>query len=179
MQLTLRVENNTLLRDFALIAFACFAICLSGQIAIPLWFTPVPLITQNTVVLLSTVLLGSRRGALATWAFLAQGALGLPVFTNGGCGFLYFFGPTGGYLIGYLVASFVAGFIAEKKKTLGNAFLAFSVGSLIIFSFGATYLSTFIGVQKALLLGVVPFIVGDLLKILVSLKLLQRFNFTK
>jgi len=179
MQTTLRLENTTIARDFALVSFACFAICLSGRIAIPLWFTPVPLITQDMVILLSSILLGARRGSAATFAFLAQGALGMPVFAHGAGGFQHFFGPTGGYLIGFLVASFVAGLIAEKRKTLGNSLLAFSVGSAIIFLCGATYLSTFIGWQKALLLGVAPFIVGNTFKMLIGLKLLQKLNWNK
>lgn len=169
---TITLEKN-LARDFALILLASFAISLSGQISIPLWFTPVPLVTQNAVILLTAVLLGSRRGGAATFAFLAQGALGFPVFANGSGGFHCFFGPTGGYLIGYLVAAFVAGAIAERRKTTGNALLAISVGHLTILLLGATYLTTFVGPTKAFLLGVAPFILGDMAKTLISLKILQ------
>lgn len=175
MQQTLTLRN-TITRDFALVALACFAICLSGQISIPLWFTPVPLVTQNAMVLLMAVLLGSRRGLAATFAFLAQGAMGLPVFAKGAAGLHCFFGPTGGYLIGYLIAAFVVGLIAERKQ---NAILALTVGNLIIYACGMSYLSTFVGLNKAFLLGVAPFLLGDLMKTIAALKILQWTGWNK
>lgn len=165
--------GRTASRDFALVLLASFIICLSGQIAIPLWFTPVPIATQNSVVLLMAALLGARRGTAATFAFLAQGAMGLPVFSNGAAGFAHFFSPTGGYLIGYLVASFVVGAIAEKRKFIASAVGALIAGNAIVYLFGASYLAKFVGLNKAFLLGVAPFLIGDLIKTLASLKILQ------
>ncbi len=171
---TLVLERKSFMRDFALVLIASFLICLFGHISIPLWFTPVPIATQNSAVLLIAAMLGSRRGTAAVLAFLAQGAMGLPVFSNGVGGFHHFFGPTGGYLIGYAVAAFVVGLIAEKsQKSIGNVILALSVGNLIIYLLGACYLAFFVGYEKALLLGVVPFIPGDVLKVIVSLKILH------
>lgn len=173
--LTLEV-SKPILKDIALVLLASFAIALSGKISIPLWFTPVPLITQNTVILLLAVLLGSKRASAATFAFLFQGAIGLPVFSAGvTMGVARLVGPTGGYLIGYLIAAFVVGWMFEraKEKSLMGAFKAMAVGNLIIWVSGAGYLSTFIGVEKAFLLGVAPFVIGDLFKILAGLKILQ------
>lgn len=175
---TLALERSYT-RDFAVVLLASFVICLSGQLAIPLWFTPIPIATQNSVVLLMAVLLGSRRGTAATFAFLVQGALGLPVFSNGAGGFAMFLGPRGGYLIGYLVAAFVVGYIAERKRTAGNAFAAMAAGNLVIYICGAGYLATFVGFSKAILLGVAPFLFGDLLKIVVGLKILQWTGWNK
>lgn len=175
---TLTLERTTG-RDLCLVLLASFVICLSGQIAIPLWFTPVPIATQNSVVLLMAVLLGARRGAAATFAFLAQGAFGLPVFSNGTGGFPVLLGPTGGYLIGYLIAAFVAGYIAEKRRTVGNAFSAMTIGGLIIYLCGASYLATFVGISKAFFLGVAPFILGDLFKMLAGMKILQWTGWVK
>ncbi len=163
---TLTLERNPT-RDFALVLLASFVICLSGQVSIPLWFTPVPLATQNTVILLTAALLGSRRAGAATFAFLAQGALGLPVFSNGKAGIAVLMGPTGGYLIGYLVAAFVVGYLVERRKNLIGAL---AVGNGIIYLCGASYLATFVGVSKAFLLGVAPFVLGDIVKSVVSLK---------
>ncbi len=156
-------------RNAALILLASFLICLSGRLSLPLWFTPVPLVLQNTTVLLIAALLGSRRGTAATLTFLLQGAIGLPVFALGQAGLPILLGPRGGYLIGYLIASFITGYFAEKNKPT----TAFLLGNLTIYFCGAGYLSTFVGLDKALLLGVAPFLLGDLLKALAALKFVQ------
>lgn len=175
---TLALER-TIARDFILVILASFVICLSGYISIPLWFTPVPIATQNSTVLLMGALLGARRGAAATFACLAQGALGLPVFSNGASGFHHFFGPTGGYLIGYLIAAFVVGYIAERRRTIASAVGAMAAGNLIVYLCGASYLATFIGISKAFMLGIAPFIIGDLVKSLAIVKILQWAGWSK
>lgn len=167
--LTLETARNPL-RDVLLVLFASFLICLSGQIAIPLWFTPVPIATQNSFVLLLALLLGPRRASAAVFLFLLQGAMDLPVFSNGCSGFLHLLRPTGGYLIGYLIATFLTGVIHEKKK---SPILALLAGNLAIYLCGASYLATFVGLKKAFLLGIAPFILGDLLKMMASLKIVQ------
>lgn len=160
-------------RDFLFVVLASLALGLFGRISIPLWFTPVPIATQNTAVLLVAALLGSRRGVAAVFAFLAQGAMGLPVFSNGAAGFAHFFGPTGSYLIGYLVAAFVVGLIAEKRKTIGGFTLALAAGNATIYLFGVCGLSFFVGFNKAFQLGVVPFLIGDFVKSLIVVKILH------
>jgi biotin transport system substrate-specific component len=169
---TLTLEKNPA-KDLCLILLAAFAISFSGALAIPLWFTPIPLAIRPAVILLSAALLGSKRGSIATFLFLLQGACGLPVFSNGASGLHHFWGPQGGYLIGYLVASYLIGLMIEKGK---SSLAAFSVGNLTIYLLGAGYLSTFVGFTKALLLGVVPFLLGDLLKMVVSVKLFHRIR---
>jgi biotin transport system substrate-specific component len=159
--------QKTIVKDLSLCLLGTFLICLSGGIAIPLWFTPVPLVTQNGVVLLTGALLGSRRAALSVFAFLALGALGLPVFTKGNGGFHIFLGPTGGYLIGYLISAVVTGYMIEKGRSILSSL---TIGAFVIYFCGVTVLSTFIGLKKALLLGVLPFVIGDILKILISTK---------
>lgn len=166
---TLTLER-TKTKDLALVLLASFVICLSGQLSIPLWFTPIPLATQNATVLFLAALLGARRAGAATFAFLLQGALGLPVFCQGLSGIAILTGPRGGYLIGYLIAAMVVGYLFEKRK---NPIAAFAAGNLIIYACGASYLATFVGVTQAFLLGIAPFILGDLLKATLSLKLLQ------
>lgn len=178
MQQTLTL-TRTATRDLGLVLLASFVICLSGQISIPLWFTPVPIAMRNMAVLLSAALLGSRRGAAATFAFLAQGAMGLPVFANGAAGFQHFFSPVGGYLIGYLVAAFVVGYIVERSQTIMSRVGALFLGNAIIYLFGASYLATFVGGSKAFLLGVAPFILGDIIKTVVILKILSMTRWSK
>jgi biotin transport system substrate-specific component len=175
---TLTLERNTT-RDLTLVLLASFVICLSGHISIPLWFTPVPIATQNSTVLLVAALLGSRRGAAAIFAFLAQGALGLPVFSNGAAGFGYLMGSTGGYLIGYLIAGFVVGYMAEKRSTIASAVGALAAGNAIVYFCGASYLAAFVGLNKAFALGIAPFIIGDLVKSLAIIKILQWAGWSK
>jgi len=163
------------LRDAAIAIFASLLIGFFAKLTIPLPFTPVPIATQNSMILLLGALLGARRGASAVFAFLAQGAMGFPVFAGGVGGFAIFIGPRGGYLIGYLAAAFVVGYLIEKfkEKNISMTFFAFAAGNLVIYLFGAAYLSTFVGFQKALLLGVAPFILGDFFKIFVCMKILN------
>ena len=146
---------------------------LFAHVAIPL--SPVPIATQPTLVLLLAVLLGSKRAPAAVAGFLAQGALGFPVFANGLAGMGILIGPRGGYLFGYLVAAYVVGKIVEAfpHRKLLTAFLAMAIGNVILYIMGASWLSTFIGVEKALLLGVVPFLGFDLLKILGCIQILR------
>lgn len=170
---TLTLEQ-TVARDILLVLLASFAIALSGKISIPLWFTPVPLATQNIVVLLFSIFLGFRRATAATFLFLFQGAMGLPVFSTP----TGLFGPTAGYLIGYLIASSIVGYLAERSKTLANASLALLAGHCAIYLCGVSYLSAFLGFKKALLLGAAPFLIGDLLKTIAALRILKwaRWN---
>ncbi|MES2272957.1 MAG: biotin transporter BioY [Chlamydiota bacterium] len=169
------------LRDVSIVILASLLIGLFGKVAIPLPFTPIPISTQNSLILLMAVLLGSRRAFSATFAFILQGVVGLPVFAGALGGFAILLGPKGGYLVGYLAAAIVTGFLIEKlrEKTIRNAFIALGLGNLVIYLFGAGYLSTFVGFQKAILLGIVPFLIGDLLKILICLKVLQWVGWGK
>ena len=170
MQQVLYLEKN-IYKDFFICLIGSILIALTGQIAIPLHFTPVPIVLQNAVVLLMAAFLGSKRGAATTFAFLAQGAMGLPVFAKGAGGMGVLLGPSGGYLFGYLIGAYVVGLLIERKK--GGVF-SLVMGNLIIYLFGMCYLATFISWEKAFLLGVAPFILGDLLKMMVSAKILRK-----
>src|SRR3989338_11340237 len=160
------------LKNGAIVLLSSFLIGLLGQVAIPLPFTPIPIVTQCQAILLLSILLGSQRAAAAVALFLMQGAMGLPVFANGAAGLAILMGPRGGYLIGYLVAAYVVGALMErvKERSVMQTFLALCLGNGIVYLLGAAYLSSFLGVKKALLLGVAPFLLGDLLKNIACLK---------
>lgn len=170
------------------VVFACdlmkilgcsIVIGLFAKISIPLPFTPVPLATQPHVILLLALVLGSKRAALATAAFVLEGAMGLPVFAGGKSGLLALAGPTGGYILGYIAAAYIAGFVFEKarEKTIKTAFLSMAAGNLAIYAFGVGYLSTFVGFKSAIALGMLPFLLGDALKLLASSKLSTKYDF--
>ena len=169
-------KSPALFQDVAIVLLSSILIGLFGQIAIPLPFTPVPIATQPQVILLLAALLGPRRAVAAVLAFLAQGAFGLSVFAGAVGGMAKLMGPTAGYLLGYVAASWITGHLVEKmrEKTIVKTFLAMSVGNGVIFLMGCAYLSTFLGLQKALLLGALPFILGDVLKLIFCAKIWQK-----
>lgn len=154
-------RENTFARDAILVVLSGLLITLMGQFSIPLPFTPVPITFRFQTILLLSVFLGSRRAALSVLVFLIQGP---SVFTPS---------PVAGYLVGYLIAAFVVGMMSEKQS---RASLSFLVGTLIVYTCGAAYLSTLIGFQKAILLGVLPFIAPDLLKTVACLKILAWYQ---
>jgi biotin transport system substrate-specific component len=156
--------------DFALIIGGSLLIALSAQVKVPLPFSPVPITGQTFAVLMIGALLGSRRGSLCALAYIIQGAAGLPVFAFG-AGPAVLAGPTGGYLAGFVVGAYVTGFLAERgwDRRVGTTILAMVLGNLGIYSFGLVWLCCLIGVGKAVLaVGLFPFIVGDLLKIVLA-----------
>jgi biotin transport system substrate-specific component len=166
---TLTIEKIRL-SDLTIVAFTSLIIGLFSQISIPLWFTPIPLATQNIVILAAAALLGARRAFAATVLFLIEGAAGFPFFAGGAAGLAVLIGPRGGYLLGYAIAAFITGYLFEKKK---HPLIALAAGQAIIFALGASYLATFIGWQKAIALGVAPFLFGDFLKTIACWKLLS------
>jgi biotin transport system substrate-specific component len=179
--LTQSLQENSWVKQVAVILGASFIISLLGPVSIPLPFTPVPIALQSHAILFLAVILGSKRAALAVLAFLLQGAMGLPVFAGAKSGMLHLAGPTGGYLFGYVLAAYVAGYLMEraKERTVKRAFFAMSMGNLAIYFLGLPWLSIYVGVQNALFLGMVPFIGGDFLKLILSLRALRAIRFFK
>jgi biotin transporter BioY len=138
---------------------------LAAQVVIPL--QPVPITGQTFAVLLAGALLGPRLGALAMFAYLFEGAAGLPFFRGGGAGVGHMTGATGGYLFAYPVAAYVVGLLAERgwDRRFLTAAAAMLVGSLLILAGGWLWLSRFVGPEQAFQLGVARFVVGDIIKI--------------
>jgi len=161
------MPQRALVRDALLVLGASVAIGLSAFVAIPLPFTPVPLTLQTLVVLLAGITLGRRRGVLAVLVYIAQGLAGLPVFAGGGVGMARLLGPTGGYLVGFVLAAGLVGWLAEKgwDRKVRSALGALALGTVVIHGAGALWLATFVGLPAALVQGVLPFLVGDAMKI--------------
>jgi biotin transport system substrate-specific component len=149
---------------------ALIAVC--AHIAIPLWFTPVPLTMQPFAVLLLGLLLSPRLAFGAAAAYLAEGAMGLPVFTPHGMGgFAQLVGPTGGYLFSYpLVAPFVAVLWRHGRRVFSRGVLVAGAGSLVTLAMGAIWLGvwTHAAPMQILDLAVLPFLPGDVLKIVLA-----------
>lgn len=179
------IPKRGLLWNVALVfGFACLtAICAQ----VSFWIGPVPVSGQTFAVLLSGALLGSQRGALSQLSYLAIGATGIPFwFALGGApGIARLIGPTGGYLFGFVVAAFVVGWLAERgwDRRVWTAVLAMLAGSIVIYIFGLSWLTRFVPGSTLLQVGLYPFIIGDLLKIVLaalvlpsSWLLLRRFT---
>lgn len=152
----------------ALALLGTLAIALSSKIEVP--FYPVPMTMQTMTILLIAAVYGGRLGFATVALYLMEGALGLPVFSGTperGIGLAYMAGPTGGYLLGFLLAAGLVGWFAERRA--GKALLPLAgmmaVGLAVVYAFGATWLATFVGWDKAFTLGVMPFVLGDALKI--------------
>jgi biotin transport system substrate-specific component len=140
---------------------------------------PVPIVLSTLFVILSGLLLGSRWGLASMGLYLLVGAIGIPVFAGGKGGFAHFFGPTGGYLFGFLFASWITGFISERSRGLLILdILAVTIGSLVIYALGVPWLKmvTQMSWPKALMVGVVPFLIGDAVKASVAIILARAIR---
>jgi len=125
---------------------------------------------QTLVVLVLGVAYGARLGAATMALYLLEGAVGLPVFSGGwsdGGGFHHLYGPTAGYLFGFVVAAGVCGRMAERgwDRHILSAAAAMAIGNLIIYALGLAWLIIQIGSADAIKYGLLPFLVGDALKI--------------
>ena len=143
---------------------------VGAYISIPIG--PVPIVLQNLFVYLTGLLLGSRWGVAGIGAYLLAGAVGLPVFAGGKGGIGHLVGPTGGYLVGFLPAVAIIGMIAEKTK--GNilfGLLALIAGTAVIYTCGVSWLGVVTGMtmRHSLMVGMVPFLIGDAIKIAAAL----------
>jgi biotin transport system substrate-specific component len=154
----------------------------AAQISVPLPFTAVPFTFQPMIVLLGGLALGSRLGATSQVLYLAAGIAGLPVFAASATlppGPLRLLGPTGGYLMAYPIAAFLVGYLAERglDRRYLTSVIAMLIGLEVIYMCGALWLgllartaagSAAIGVQAAIMAGVVPFVLADVTKLLLA-----------
>ena len=146
-------------------------VALCARVSVPLPFTPVPLTLQNFAVLLVGLTLGPVAGFAAMALYLAEGALGMPVFNpHGTGGMLQLFGPTGGFLLSYPFAAASAGW-AVRSLRVGSEYLRAAIGcilaTIVIFAFGATWFAQFLhlGTLAVWKMAVAPFLPGEIVKI--------------
>ncbi|HET9873612.1 MAG TPA: biotin transporter BioY [Propionibacteriaceae bacterium] len=162
-----------LVRDIALVAGGAWFVGLAAQVAIPLPFTPVPLTLQTFSVLLTVAALGSKRGLLSMGVYVLAGMAGMPWFSEGQTGWAF---ASFGYVLGFVLAGAIVGKLAERggDRTLPRAVGLMVVGNLAIYAVGVPWLmmQTGMDLSTALAKGVVPFLLGDVLKILLAAGLL-------
>lgn len=160
-------------RDIALTLIGTAFITVAGYVVIPLPFTPVPISLATFAVLLTGATLGPLRGASSAGLYLVLGLIGVPLFANGASGWAF---SSFGYILGYLVAALLVGALARRRsdRTVWSTLGLAAIGSLTIYAFGVPWLAIFLGVDlaTAFALGVLPFLIGDAVKIVAMAGLL-------
>jgi len=167
--IALVVLPGSLLWKLVLVLAGSALIGLAAQVRIPVPFSPVPVTGQTFAVLLVAASLG-RLGLASVIAYLIEGAAGLPAFAGGASGAAYVTGPTGGYLLGFALAAAVVGSAAERgwDRHLGSAFAAMILGEIAIYVCGLAWLARFVPAERLLDAGLLPFIPGDLYKMVLA-----------
>ncbi len=168
-------KNQTVnLRVIVYTALFTALITIGGYLSFPIPFSPMPIVLSDLFVILAGLFLGSATGlsSVVLWIFL--GAIGLPVFAGGKAGLAVFVGPTAGFLIGYMACAFAIGYISTRgKPSILKDFVAIIAGILLMYGFGVPGLKLVLGLTwgKALAAGLIPFIPGTVIKIIVALAL--------
>jgi len=168
MEAIKKIEVNKIIKIILIAIAGTLLLTVSAKIKIP--FYPVPMTMQTFVVLFLGIILGPKIGLLTIGLYLLEGIFGLPVFAGTpekGIGFIYFTGPTMGYLIGFLIAAYFSGSFKYDKGLINTFFkLMFSVS--FIYIFGLLWLGFLIGWDKPIFqLGAQPFLLAELFKILI------------
>lgn len=156
--------GSSTLHKAAAVGLGVIILTLASKVQVPFW--PVPMTLQALAVLMIGATAGMRLGAGTVLAWLALGAVGAPVFATG-AGLAYMIGPTGGYLAGFLLAAAVVGHLADKGhgRTAVSALAMLIAGEVAIYALGLGWLSVLFGAQKAVAVGLVPFIPAEILKV--------------
>lgn len=158
-------------RDIALMGMLLGIMVISSWISIPM---TVPFTLQTFAIFLTILLLGTWKGFFVVLAYIVLGLIGLPVFSGFKSGFAAIAGPTGGYILGFLLTAIVTGklleFLPDKKI---YRYLSMFIGLVVCYSFGTfwfvnMYTKSAMNFSKALSLCVIPFVIPDILKILLA-----------
>jgi biotin transport system substrate-specific component len=161
--------EGSLARSAVLALLGTLLLWASAKVQVPFW--PVPMTMQTGVVLLIGAVYGPVLGAATVALYLLEGALGLPVLAGTperGIGLPYMMGPTGGYLAGFLVAAALTGWSVARVRGSLAILGVMTLGMVAIYAFGFAWLAGLIGPEKAFAVGILPFVLGDALKVLLA-----------
>jgi biotin transport system substrate-specific component len=147
------------LRFWSLALMGSAVLAASAQVSLPMW--PVPATLQTLAVLLLGALGGSRMGAASVLLYLAEGAMGLPVFAAGAAGPAVLMGPTAGFLLGFIASAWIAGLAG---RTAARQAVVLTVAHLIVFVPGVAWLASFVGWERAWMVGFLLFVPGTVVK---------------
>ena len=161
-----------------LIALGTALLTLSAKVYLPLPYVPMTL--QTLVVVMIGAAYGWRLGSATVVAYLAEGAIGFPVFAGPVGGLAPLLGPTAGYLFGFVAAALVTGWLSERgwDRSVPRLFVAMALGHVIILAAGFGWLAfgVKLGIEKAWLVGIAPFVAGALLKNALGATLVPAFR---
>jgi len=182
-----RIFSRTLAIDVVLVAAGAALTAVAAQVVVPLW--PIPMTLQTFAVLLVGTTLGPIRGALSMVLYLAVGVLGLPVFAEAKSGSLFSL-TSGGFIVGFILAAVLVGWLAQREwdRRFVGTLVSFATGTLVIYAIGLPWLyvslsnlgpavwQDYLGFDSVLAAtfgaGVIPFLVGDVLKALLAAALI-------
>ena len=159
------VGKSRALRAVLLALVGSALLTVSAKVQVP--FYPVPMTLQTLVVLLLGLALGWRLAFATVLLYLAQGAVGLPVFAGTperGIGIAYMMGPTGGYLAGFVLSAAITGWLTERRRDWPALLLAVSAGTIVVFIPGVLWLAQLIGFEQSIAHGLLPFLWGAVVK---------------
>ncbi len=166
-------ESRRVLRSFVLAICGSLFVAVAAQVQVPL--KPVPVTGQTFAVLVVGMVFGMRLGAATLMLYLAEGAVGLPVFAGLSGGPAVLAGPTGGYIVGFVLAAGLVGYLAERgwDRNVWLTALAMLLGNIALYLPGLLWLGTVVGWDKPVLeWGLTPFLIGDALKLALAAALL-------
>ncbi len=153
-----------------LVVFGVALIAISAKIQVPLWPNPSPVTLQTLAIFGMASAYGSRLALATILSYMAAGAAGLPVFAGPAVGPAYFLGATGGYLAGFVVMAYITGLAADNgwSKSPFKMGGAMFIGEVIMLTMGALWMGYLFGADKIFAWGVGPFIVTDLIKLVIA-----------
>ncbi len=165
LQNVVLTNEDSTLRKIILGLAGVLVLAFASQISVPL--KPVPLTFQSATVIMLGMAYGPRYGAYIVLTYLVAGICCMPVFVDFSAGPHVLVGPTGGYLIGFVPAAFISGYLAKIgfAKNIFLSFIAACLGVTVIFAFGLSQLSQFVGWQNAVTVGLLPFVASELMKL--------------
>lgn len=163
-------ETKTLsIKNIALIGVITAVTCILAPMSVPIGLVPISL--TNLVIYFGLYILGTSKGTISYLVYLLLGLVGLPIFSGFSAGPQKLFGPTGGYLIGFIPMAIIAGIFIEKSgRKIVLSMVGMILGTAVCYAFGSAWLAyqAHMTFWEAIAVGVSPFIIGDLIKMVLA-----------
>ena len=158
-------------KTMVMISLMAAVICILGPLSLAIPISPVPISLTNLAVYFTIYVLGTKKGTISYLIYLLIGLIGIPVFSGFTGGPAKLLGPTGGYLIGFIFMALLSGLCIEHTENRNVHFIGMLLGTAVCYLFGTVWLAKLAGMSfdAALAAGVIPFIPGDLTKIVLAL----------
>lgn len=165
-------ESSTKVKQMAIIGLMTAVVCVIAPFSLHISVSPVPISLGSMAVYFAVTVLGMKRGTVSVVLYILLGLAGLPVFADFSGGAAKLFGPTGGYIVGYIFLALIFGFFVEHwKNHLGMNIVGAVLGTLVLYLFGTVWLAIQLnlGFVAALWAGVIPYIPGDIVKLIIAM----------